>query len=381
MRIAVPKEIAQGETRVALTPESASKLIEKHGHSLVIEKGAGWRAGFPDEAYQKAGFHIQSDAPSLYAEADLILRVQKPALHPSGKAELQMMKKEALFVGFFWPLFSPHALKEASDAGLSVLAMDAVPRISRAQSMDALSSQSNLGGYKAVILAANHLHKIFPLLMTAAGTVSPAKVVILGAGVAGLQAIATAKRLGALVEVSDVRPSVKEQVESLGARYIEPPQEEDTQQEEQKQGGYAKEVSKEYLKKQQAILEKHIAQADAIISTALIPGKKAPILLPRSLVEKMKPGSVIVDMAAEQGGNCEVTEAGANIEHSGVSIIGSLNLPATMPYHASQLYARNITALLEYISRGDGAIHLDLEDEIIKGCLCVYKGEIRQLAK
>ena len=375
MIIGIPKEITDGETRVALSPESAGRLIQKQGHSLLLESGAGVAAAFPDSDYTELGVKIEKDAASLYAKADLIVKVQKPGQYSSGKEELTLMRSGGLLVGFFWSLNFPELAQKAAKQGLSVLAMDAVPRITRAQRMDALSSQTNLAGYKAALLAAHHLNKIFPMLMTAAGTITPAKVVILGAGVAGLQAIATARRLGAVVEVSDVRPSVKEQVESLGGRYIEPPREGDSAEGEG-EGGYAKEVSKEFLAKQKELLEKHIAQADAVITTALVPGKRAPVLVSRAMVESMRPGAVIVDMAAEQGGNCELCQAGKNVEHKGVQIIGALNLPAALPYHASQLYSRNITALIEYITNKDAGIELDPTDEIVKACLIVHKGEV-----
>ena len=375
MIIGIPKEIASGETRVALSPESAARLIQKQGHSLVIETGAGAAAAFSDSSYTGLGVKVEKDAASLYAKADIIAKVQKPGKHSSGAEELSLMQAGNILIGFFWSLNFPDLVRKAAKQGLSVLAMDAIPRITRAQRMDALSSQTNLAGYKAAILAAHHLNKIFPMLMTAAGTITPAKVLILGAGVAGLQAIATARRLGAVVEVSDVRPAVKEQVESLGARYIEPPREDD-KAEGEGEGGYAKEVSKEFLAKQKELLEKHIAQADAVITTALVPGKRAPLLVSRKMVESMSPGTVIVDMAAEQGGNCELCQAGKNVEHKGVQIIGVLNLPATLPHHASQLYSRNITALIEHITKEDASIELDPTDEIIKACLIVHKGEV-----
>lgn len=375
MIIGIPKEITEGETRVALIPESAARLIQKQGHSILLEAGAGDAASFPDSSYTEVGVNIAKDAASLYARSELILKVQKPQKDSSGKMELALIREGTLLISFFWSLQFPELAAQAAKQGLSVLAMDAIPRITRAQRMDALSSQTNLSGYKAALLAAHHLNKIFPMLMTAAGTITPAKVVVLGAGVAGLQAIATTRRLGAVVEVSDLRPAVKEQVESLGARYIEPPQDSAGAAKEG-EGGYAREVSKEFLAKQKELLAKHIAQADAVITTALVPGKRAPRLVSREMVESMRPGAVIVDMAAEQGGNCELCQAGKNVKHKGVEIIGALNLPAALPYHASQLYSRNITALIEHITIQEAKIELDTEDEIIKACLIVHKGEL-----
>ena len=360
---------------MALVPETVGRLIQKKGHSVSVESGAGTAAAFRDDDYAQVGAQIIKEQKELYAQADVLLKVQKPEV----KEELQLLKAGALWIGFFWPLNFPDLVKAAATQKVDVLAMDAIPRITRAQRMDALSSQTNLAGYKAVLLAANQLSKIFPLLMTAAGTITPAKVVILGAGVAGLQAIATARRLGAQVEVSDVRPAVKEQVESLGARYIEvPPDSSEDTAAAEGQGGYAREMTPEYLQKQKELLAKHIAQADAVITTALIPGKKAPLLVTKEMVESMRPGSVIVDMAAEQGGNCELCEAGKNVEHKGVVTMGVLNLPASLPYHASQLYSRNIGALIEVITKEEGQIVLDLEDEIIQGALVVHQGKIRE---
>ncbi len=359
---------------MAATPETSARLITKQGHELLLESGAGVAAGFLDDEYRDAGVRIQKDAASVYAEANVILKVQKPEKMSSGEMEWKELKPESLWISFFWPLNFPEIAQAGAKKGVDILAMDAVPRITRAQRMDALSSQTNLSGYKAVLLAANHLKKIFPLLMSAAGTITPARIVIIGAGVAGLQAIATARRLGAIVEVSDVRLAVKEQVESLGGRYIEPPQEEDGIGEGE--GGYAKEVTPEYLAKQKELLEKHIAEADAVITTALVPGKQAPVLVSCKAVEAMKPGSVIVDMAAEQGGNCELTKPDAIVEHQGVSILGVNNLPASLPYHASQLYARNIAALLEYVTRDESKIELDPEDAILKSALITHKGKV-----
>ncbi|MBI3395006.1 MAG: Re/Si-specific NAD(P)(+) transhydrogenase subunit alpha [Spirochaetia bacterium] len=370
MKIAVPKEFRNEETRVALIPEVVAKLI-KLGYTVDVERGAGVAASFLDEDYVKAGATIVDSAASLYAGADILVKVQKPDTHPSGKHELEMMKKGGLYVGFFYPLSAPDMAKKAAALGVGVFAMDAIPRITKAQRMDALSSQTNLAGYRAVLYAASSMGKIFPLMMTAAGTISPAKVVIIGAGVAGLQAIATARRLGAIVEVSDVRPAVKEQVESLGGKYIEVPGSESLEGE----GGYAKQASAEFLQKQQDLLRKHILQADAVITTALVPGAKAPVLVKADVVEAMKPGAVIVDMAAEQGGNCELTEPGKTVVKHGVTIVGDTNIPARVAVHASQVYARNILSLIEYLT-SDGKLNLDPADDIVKGALIVNNGEV-----
>ncbi|MDH5655411.1 MAG: Re/Si-specific NAD(P)(+) transhydrogenase subunit alpha [Spirochaetia bacterium] len=370
MIISVAKEITKGEKRVAIVPESISKLT-KIGHAVQIEAGAGKASGFSDEEYAEAGAKIISDIAALYSGTDLLLKVQPPEVHPSaGKHELEMLKPGALLIGFLFSLINIEAVKKAASLKIDMISMDAIPRITRAQRMDALSSQTNLAGYKAVLMAANEINKIFPLMMTAAGTISPAKVVILGAGVAGLQAIATAKRLGAVVEVSDVRPAVKEQVESLGAKYIEPPGEE-----LEGSGGYAKEASAEYLQKQQDILTEHLSEADAVITTAQVPGKKAPVLITEAMVQRMKPGAVIVDMAAGTGGNCELTKPDQTIEISGVKIIGDVNIISHVAYNASQLYSRNLLSLIEYLT-DNGSLKLELTDEIVAGSMICKDGQI-----
>ncbi len=369
--LGVPKEIIGGEKRVGIVPESLAKLTSL-GFEIRVEKDAGREAGFLDLDYEAHGAKIVSGAQELYSAADVIVKVERPEQHPEGgKHELEMMKKGALLVCFMAPLNYPELSKKAAQTGVDVLSMNDIPRITRAQRMDALSSQTNLAGYKAVLMGANALRKIFPLLMTAAGTISPARVVILGAGVAGLQAIATARRLGAVVEVSDVRPAVKEQVESLGGKYIEPPQDETLEGE----GGYAKEASEEYLKKQQELLQKHISEADVVVTTAQVPGKKAPILISEETVKSMRPGSVIVDMAAGTGGNCAITEAGQEVEKHGVVIIGETNIISLVAYNASQLYSRNVLALLQSLTK-EGQVVLDLEDEIVKGALITREGQV-----
>ena len=370
MIIAVPKEFVAGETRVALVPESVGRL-KKLGYTIQVEVGAGVPAGFLDDTYRSHGAEIIEKAADLYSAADILLKVQRPDQHPSGHHELEMLRKGALLIGFFYPLTGHSLVRLAADRGVDVIAMDAVPRVTKAQRMDALSSQTNLAGYKAVLIAAGAVGKIFPLMMTAAGTIAPARVVIMGAGVAGLQAVATAKRLGAVVEVSDVRPEVKEQVESLGGRYIEVPTDENLSGE----GGYAREASADFLKKQQAVLEEKLAEADAVITTALVPGRKAPVLITDAMVRKMKAGAVIVDMAVEQGGNCELSRPGETVTVHGVSIVGPLNLPATVPHNASELYSRNLVSLIDYLSK-EGNLKLDPADEIVQGCLIVREGVV-----
>lgn len=369
MIISVPKEILEGDKRVSIVPETVIKL-KKLGYTVYIQQNAGSDAGFLDEQYKKAGAEIINDVTKLYKDADILIKVNIPSKHPAtNKNELEMMKEGAFYIGLFYPLIHKELVQLAVKNKINVLSMDSIPRTTKAQRMDVLSSQTNLAGYKAVIIAANYSKKIFPLMMTAAGTISPAKVVIIGAGVAGLQAIATAKRLGAVVEVSDVRPSVKEEVQSLGAKYIEPPEV------IQGEGGYAKEASKEFLQKQQEILKKHVASADVVITTAQVPGKRAPLLVPEDMVKAMQPGSVIVDMAASTGGNCELTEPDKIVEKYGVKIIGFTNYVSDLAFDASQLYSRNIQAFIEYINK-EGKITINMEDEIIKGSLITYNGEV-----
>jgi H+-translocating NAD(P) transhydrogenase subunit alpha len=369
--IAVPKEVVQGENRVALSPDTTAKVI-KLGYEVCIEKDAGLAAGFQNEQYKSAGAKVFESLTELYAAADVVLKVQKPVNHPSlNKHELELMKKGTLLITFMFALSYPALAKKAAETGINVISMDAIPRITKAQRMDALSSQTNLAGYKSVIMCADALGKIFPLMMTAAGTVTPARVVIMGAGVAGLQALGTAKRLGAIVEVSDIRPAVKEEVLSLGGKFIEV----ETDESMQDEGGYAKEASPEFLQKQKELIFKHITEADIVITTALVPGKKAPVLISEEMVKKMKTGSVILDMAVEFGGNCEISETGKTVVKYGVKIIGEPNLPALVPLTASELYSKNLLTLIEYIGK-EGKITLNLEDEIVKGSLIVHNGEI-----
>lgn len=362
--IAIPKETKERERRVALSPEIAKELTDK-GFTVHVEKGAGLQSYFSDSVYEAAGAKIIEERAALYTSADVVLMVNAPLEH-----EIALMKEKAVLISFVYASTVPDFINACEKAGISVFSMDAVPRISRAQKMDALSSQSNLAGYKTVILAANALGKIFPMLMTAAGTVKPCKVVIMGAGVAGLQAIATAKRLGALVEVSDIRPETKEQVESLGAKFIEVKGDDSIRTE----GGYVKDVSSDFLAKQQELVGKHVAAADIVITTALIPGKKAPVLITEDMVKSMKMGSVIVDMAVEQGGNCVLSELNKTTEKYGVTIIGESNLPSLLPMNASQLYARNISTFLLHLADKEG-FKWEMDEEITKGSLLLHQGK------
>lgn len=370
MVIAVPKEILPGENRVACTPDVASKLI-KAGFQIQIEKDAGLNAGFTNTLYEKSGAKIV-DLNDLYSSADIVLKVHRPLDHPSaGKNEIDLMKAGTLLITFLYPLNHPELAKKCAANKINVISMDMIPRTTLAQKMDALSSQANIAGYKSVIMTADHLGKIFPMLMTAAGTISPAKVVIMGAGVAGLQALGTAKRLGAVVEVSDIRAAVKEEVHSLGGKFIEVEGAADMQD----AGGYAKEVSQEFLKKQKDLIFKHITEADIVITTALVPGKKAPVLVTEEMVKNMRPGSVVLDMAVEFGGNCEVSEKDKTVKKYGVTIIGEPNLPSLVPTHSSEMYSKNILAFIQHFGK-EGKVELRLEDEIIKGALITLNGEV-----
>ncbi|UCH66321.1 MAG: Re/Si-specific NAD(P)(+) transhydrogenase subunit alpha [Ignavibacterium sp.] len=371
MIIAIPKEIFPGENRVACVPDVAAKYI-KQGFEVQVESNAGLKAGFTNEDYEKAGAKVVDRVTDLYASADMVLKVQRPVDHPDeGKNELDLMKSGTILITFLYPLHNSKLVQECAGKGINVLSMDMIPRTTIAQKMDALSSQANIGGYKSVVMCADVLGKIFPLMMTAAGTISPAKVVIMGAGVAGLQALGTAKRLGAVVEVSDIRPAVKEEVQSLGGKFIEVETDEDMQDE----GGYAKEASEEFLQKQKELIFKHVTEADIVITTALVPGKKAPVLVTEEMVKNMRTGSVILDMAVEFGGNCELSENGKTVVKNNVSIIGEPNLPSLVPTHASDMYSKNILNLINHFTK-EGKFELDLEDEIIQGALITNSGEV-----
>jgi H+-translocating NAD(P) transhydrogenase subunit alpha len=363
MRVAVPIEGAAGERRVALVPEVVDRLV-KAGFVVVVEAGAGVAAGFPDALYEAAGASVVAGA-AVYEGAELVVRVKPPTV-----AEVALLPEGSVLVSLLDALTSPELVRALAERRVSAVALELVPRITRAQKMDVLSSQATVAGYKAVLLAAARTGKFFPMLMTAAGTVPPAKVLILGAGVAGLQAIATARRLGAVVEGYDVRPEVKEQVESLGARFVGTVLEEAVGE-----GGYAKEVGEETRRKQQEMLTKHVREADVVITTAQVPGRRAPLLITREMMVGMKPGSVVVDLAAESGGNVEATEAGVEVEVDGVVVLGPVNLPATLPLHASQMYARNVQAVLEHLAP-KGELKIDTADEVTAGCLVTHQGEV-----
>ena len=370
MRIGVPAEITAGETRVAVTPETAKKL-RAQGHTVIIQSGAGVAASVPDEAYVAVGAEI-TDAAGAYA-SDIVLKVRCPL-----DSEIALAKAGTVLVGMLNP-FDAAGLQRLASAQLTAFALEAAPRTSRAQSMDVLSSQANIAGYKAVMMAANAYQRFFPMLMTAAGTVKAARVVILGVGVAGLQAIATAKRLGAVIEASDVRPSVKEQVESLGGKFIDVPYETDEEREAAVGvGGYAKPMPPSWLERQKAEVAKRVAQADIVITTALIPGRAAPVLVTEDMVKAMKPGSVIVDLAAPQGGNCPLTEPGKTVVKHGVTLIGETNVPALVAADASALYARNLLDFLKLVISKEGTLTIDLEDDIVAACLMTQAGEIKK---
>jgi proton-translocating NAD(P)+ transhydrogenase subunit alpha len=371
MKIGIPKEVQDGETRVALIP-SLIRLLIKDQHEVLIEEGAGVGAYFSDTQYLEAGASLIKDAPALYEQVDMILKVQPPQMHPSTHLpEAEMVREESAYIGFLSPFTHLDVMETFARRKITAYAMDFVPRLTRAQSMDALSSMSTVAGYKAVLLATEHLGKMFPLMMTAAGTITPATVLVLGAGVAGLQAIATAKRLGARVEAFDARPVVREQIQSLGATFIEMELPRDVET----AGGYAKEQSAEFLKREQEVICARFPRVDVVISTAQVFGKRAPLLITTEMVKSLRPGSVIVDLAAEQGGNCELTQAGQTIEYEGVTIVGATNLPAMLPIDASLLYAHNVVNLLRYLYPATGA-QPDSTDELVKGVCVTRNGEI-----
>jgi H+-translocating NAD(P) transhydrogenase subunit alpha len=364
-RVLVVKETHPGERRVAAVPETVKKLVAA-GLKVGVEAGAGAGAYLPDQAFVDAGAEVVTDAAAAWAEADVVLTVREPSV-----AQVGRLKRGAILIGLLAPHRNLEQVSELAARGVSSFAMELVPRTTRAQTMDVLSSQASIAGYKAVLLAASRLPKYFPLLMTAAGTVAPSKVVIMGAGVAGLQAIATARRLGAVVEVSDIRAAVKEEVASLGAKFIELPKTEAGEG----QGGYARQMSEDFLRQQREIVARHVAAADVVITTALVPGKPAPRLVTREMVESMKPGSVIVDLAAEQGGNCEVSKADQEVEHHGVLVLAPTNLAAQQSKDASMLYAKNVQNLLLLMVK-QGAVAVDTKDEVIAGTLLTHAGEI-----
>ncbi|MDP6991279.1 MAG: Re/Si-specific NAD(P)(+) transhydrogenase subunit alpha [Candidatus Marinimicrobia bacterium] len=366
MIAAVLKETTAGENRVSATPQTVKELI-KSGLTVRVQTGAGDASHYPDQDYQNAGAEICADAAATSANANIILKVASPTLE-----EMDLIPNGSAFVSLFQTTREIEQVKALTNKNITGFSMHLIPRTTLAQSMDALSSQANIAGYKSVLIGAAHLPVYMPLLMTAAGTIPPAKVLILGAGVAGLQAIATAKRLGAQVEAFDVRPQVKEQVESLGAKFVEVDSDGDDGVGE---GGYAKETSDDYKQRQQELIKQHIAKSDLVITTALIPGRPAPLLIPTDMVNGMKPGSAIIDLAAENGGNCELTQGGEVIEHNGVKIDGTLNLPSSMQVHASQLYAKNVSTFVTYMVK-EGELNLDMDDEIISGAMFTHQGKI-----
>jgi H+-translocating NAD(P) transhydrogenase subunit alpha len=361
MKVGIPRETADGERRVALVPDGVRRLVDG-GLDVVFEAGAGSSAGFLDADYEAAGAQIVPDA---FAEADLIAKVQAPSEDETGR-----LREGQTLVALLQPLTSPERVRAVAERKVTAFSMDSIPRITRAQPMDALSSQSTVAGYKAVLLAASHLGKFFPMLTTAAGTIAPARVLVLGAGVAGLQAIATARRLGAVVSAFDVRPVVKEQVESLGASFLEL----DVEGAEGV-GGYAVALAEDQHEREQELIARHVAESDAVITTALIPGQPAPVLVTAAAARAMRPGSVIVDLAAEAGGNVELTQPGKTVVEDGVTIVGETNLPATMPTHASQMYSRNVLTLLEHLIT-DGELSLDFDDEITRETCVAHDGRV-----
>lgn len=365
MKIVVIKEIREGEKRVALTPDGV-KSLTKVGYECHIESGAGDGSFISDDQYRNAGAHISTSKEDLLSAGDVFIKVNPPFAD-----EIAKMKEGSVLISFMYAFSNAELVQALMKRKVSAFSMDAVPRTTKAQRMDALSSQASLGGYKAVMMGANALGKIFPLMMTAAGTITPSRVLIFGAGVAGLQALATAKRLGAVVEVTDIRPGTKEEVESLGGRFLQVEGDDSVKVE----GGYVKEVSEEYLRKQKEMINKHVADADLVITTAAVQGKKSPVLVTKEMVETMKMGSVIVDLAAESGGNCALTEAGKTIHHHGVTIIGERNLPGLLSQNASEMYSRNTTALLTYLATKDG-FKWEMDEEITKGSLITHQGQV-----
>ncbi|MDC0831600.1 Re/Si-specific NAD(P)(+) transhydrogenase subunit alpha [Geitlerinema sp. CS-897] len=365
MKVAVAKEIEVGERRVALVPDIVARLV-KQGLDVRVEAGAGDGAFFPDSAYEAAGATVIADTAELWGNSDVILKVAPPT-----SEEIDRLHEGQTTIGFLNPLGDPERIQKLAERRVTALSMELIPRTSRAQSMDALSSQAGVAGYKAVLIAASALPKFFPMLTTAAGTIRPAKVFVVGAGVAGLQAIATSRRLGAVVEAFDIRPAVKEEVQSLGAKFVEVALEEETVA----TGGYAKEISERSKQKTQEAIANSVSQADVVITTAQVPGKRAPVIVTDDMISQMNPGSVVVDLAAEQGGNCEGTEAGGHVVRHGVTLIGPLNLPASLPVHASQMYAKNVSTLLQYLVK-DNVLTLDLEDDIPDSICVTIGGEI-----
>ena len=372
MIIGVAKESYPGERRVALVPLVVPILI-KAGFQVVVESGAGEQAGYPDGQYAEKGARIVPQRAAVFSESDIIAQILCYGSNDvTGSADLPLMRKNQVLMGFLRPLGSVEVLQEIADRGVTSFSVELIPRTTRAQSMDALSSMGTICGYKAVLVAADRLPRLFPMLTTAAGTITPARVLVIGAGVAGLQAIATARRLGAVTSAYDLRPAAKEQVQSLGGRFVELPVEAKDAQDER---GYARAQDETFYQRQRELLGRVVRESDIVITAAVIPGKKSPVLVTREMVEGMAPGSVIVDLAAERGGNCELTRTGENVIEHGVTIIGAINFASGVPYHASQMYARNLTAFLQYLVK-DGKLQLNVEDEIIRDTLVTHGGEI-----
>jgi len=372
MRIAVAQEMFPGERRVALNPESVAAL-KKAGHEVTVQAGAGASAGFPDADYQEKGATVVAQRAEVFRSAEMVLQVRGLGANPeAGRADLELMKPDQVVIGMFDPLGRPDCVKVLADRKVTAFALELMPRVTRAQSMDVLSSQATVAGYKAVLLAAAHAPRMFPMFMTAAGTITPARVFVIGAGVAGLQAVATAKRLGAVVSAYDVRPAVKEQIESLGAKFV---QMELAAAGAEDQGGYAKDMGEEFIRRQRELMTRVVAENHVVITTAAIPGKKSPVLVTAEMVRGMMPGSVIVDLAAERGGNCELTQADRTVVEHGVTILGPTDLPSTVPFHASQMYARNVVTFLKELTK-DGVLALNLENEVHRDTLLTRGGEV-----
>jgi NAD(P) transhydrogenase subunit alpha len=371
--VGVVSEAAPGERRVAMVPGALS-VLNKTGAQFIMQAGAGVLAGYPDSEYSEKGVRIAATREEVFAAADVMLQVRGPGANPeTGRADLALYRRGQVAIGFGEPLTALDAARELADRGVSFLAMELMPRITRAQSMDALSSMATVAGYKAVLIAADNLPRMFPMLMTAAGTLTPARVLVIGAGVAGLQAIATSRRLGAVVSGYDIRAAVKEQIESLGARFVildvEAAAAED-------KGGYAKAMGEDFYRRQREAMAGVLAEHHVVITTAAVPGKKAPVLITAGMVARMAPGSVIVDIAAERGGNCELTRPGELVEQGGVRIFGPVNLPSAVPYHASQMYAKNVATFLKYLIDKEGNLTLDRDDEIVRETLVTHQGEV-----
>ena len=372
MIVGVPRETFPGERRVALVP-SVVPTVAKSGLEVIVQAGAGLEAGYPDADYVAKGANIVAERAEVFRTADIIAQVLAHGSNDkTGKADLPLFRRGQALIGFLRPLGELQTIQEIASTGVTSFAVELMPRTTRAQAMDALSSMGTICGYKAVLIAADTLPRIFPMLTTAAGTITPARVLVIGAGVAGLQAIATAKRLGAVISAYDMRPAAKEQVQSLGGRFVELPIE---AKDAQDAGGYAKAQDEDFYRRQRELLGRVVAESDVVITAAVIPGKKSPVLVTRDMVERMAPGSVIVDLASERGGNCELCRPGEKVVANGVTVIGRINLASTVPYHASQMYARNITAFLQYLVR-DGKLQLNLDDEIVRSTLLTRDGEI-----